>query len=1011
MTMTSRAFLIHMMALFMLSICITGNCLAQNDEKPTYKYTDNRISLADTLLSHKDYARALEAYKVALKTYKTESFYEGMVYATERMAFCYRRLKNDGLSAETFQQAIDLAKEKLEPNHMLLSKAYLNNGIRAHFKNTYFQAADLIDSSKAIFDRSRVYEPNTYQKIIEYKFYTYYYAQKSHDTLIKYLDIRSHLLQEPIEANKKIYLLNDFSRAYNYLGDYKKATAYATEAYRLCLLEDGNVEPYYHSDALFSLSRSFLNQNKYQKALEVCNELIEYTLINNPNASNLRGFYNLKGVILNGLKKYREASDEFKKAIHLLEFAGKKNNPLYDISTGNLGLAYLKDQKPKLSKYYLDQALNSSRGKHSYPSLHLSPRFRDLAYFFEAQGKFRTALNYYDSAFKSHIQRDYGSIYTIPIKSISRPNYKTLETLIERTCLFSKIYTNHQSSPTLLRITLEHTDKIHHLILQNRQLLKTSNGKIHLNAKFKDLYQAGVWAAQESYFQTGNDEHYVEQGIKNITRGKSVLFLEQRWELLLLSSIKDSPQLRDELSSIIFVNDSLDNQINQQIALDPLGDSVMILNTEKMKWNARLAKVRETIEKEYPDAGNDFFSREVSIESLRADHQLSSEKALVEYFVGDSAIFVVGLSGQKTSFHRIEKNELFNTALSSFLGEVNTAPDSREMGLHLQSFGEASHALYNALLKPVLDDLGTMENLIIVPDEILSRVPFELLISKWSGRETSFKELDYLLKDTKVSHLLSSKISFNEFTQSQGKGMLGFGYTGQGVTDERAAMGGLPGALKEINFLRSNFEGDYYIGNEGTKRQFLKKAGDYDVIHLALHGVSDSVNRYNSALVFNGDQDYYMTSTDLYRTRLKSKLAVLSACETGIGKISEGEGSFSIARGFAIAGVPAIVTTLWKVNDQAGASIMEQFYLNLQAGNKKDDALRQAKLTYLQKADNLSSSPFYWGNYILIGDSREIELREKENLPWHWLLITIIVLGSLGLGLRRLSRKSFYQAS
>lgn len=341
----------------------------------------------------------------------------------------------------------------------------------------------------------------------------------------------------------------------------------------------------------------------------------------------------------------------------------------------------------------------------------------------------------------------------------------------------------------------------------------------------------------------------------------------------------------------------------------------------------------------------------------------------------------------------------------------STSPYTGELNTHLTNFGESAFTVYQALLKPVLDDLGEISEMIIVPDEILSRVPFEMLISQWSGNETSFKDLNYLLKSTKVSHLLSSKVSFNELTETKGKGMLGFGYVGEGISDERAEMGGLPGALKEINFLKSNFAGDYYMGKEGTKRQFLKKASDYDVIHLALHGKSDSVNRYNSALVFNGDHDYYMTSTDLYRTRLKSKLAVLSACETGIGKISEGEGSFSIARGFAIAGVPSIVTTLWKVNDEAGAAITQQFYRNLQAGDKKDEALRQAKLKYLEESDNLTASPFYWGSYILIGDTSTIKLKERNNLSWQWVLLTVVLLTGMGLGLRRLSRKPFDQAA
>lgn len=1003
-----------MLTILFLLISFSYSCLGQADEKPVYKFEDTRISQADTLLAHKQYEEALKAYQQSLDVYSKESFYEGMVYTTERMAFCHRRLGDDKLSAATFQKAINLAKEKLEPNHMLLSKAYLNNGIRAHYYQNSDMATGFLDSALWIYETSPNVKAKIRKGIIRFKFYTYFYSDASVDTLIKYAFLKESTFDySTSDVNDEVFMLTDFSRAYYRAGDYRKSITYCFEALKRCKQHSNSVEPYYYSNALFELARSLKYSGEYIEALSLTNELLEFVQQNDPQGSTLLGYLNLKAVILTDLSLYKEAREVYQEILKYPTDPRSRKDFLISVIQ-NLGVCYSNEGNFSKAQLFLQEALKLQKELPGSSNQKLSIRYGFLAQSHYFNSDLHLALSYYDSALTHIIPSYNGQSLEFPSDIPRDLSTSTLKLLTRKTKILHHLQESYEKgSPEALKLQstiLSFVQGISRHLFQNRSKSDSEDTKLSMADSFKGLYENAMSTSYSAY-SYNKESIFISESLKNMARGKSLLFLEQLSDYNILNSKSASQQARARFGRARVAIDSLDNLINQQIAIDPLGDSVMILNTEKMKWNARLAEVRETIEKEYPDADNDLLSKDVTINSLREDHQLTDQKALVEYFVGDSVVFVVGLSGEKESFHRIKKDKKLNQALSNFLGEVNTTPHSGELNEHLKNFGESASTLYRELLQPVLDDLGEISEMIIVPDDILSRVPFEMLVSEWSGKESSFKELNYLLRNVKVSHLLSSKVSFNELTETHGKGMLGFGYAGEGIVDERAEMGGLPGALKEINFLKSNFEGDYYMGKEGTKHQFLKKAGDYDVIHLALHGKSDSVNRYNSALVFNGDRDYYMTSTDLYRTRLKSKLAVLSACETGIGKISEGEGSFSIARGFAIAGVPAIVTTLWKVNDEAGATITEQFYRNLQAGDKKDEALRQAKLKYLEESDNLTSSPFYWGSYILIGDTSTIELKGKAGLPWQWALITLVLLASLGLGLRRLSRKPFDQAA
>jgi CHAT domain-containing protein len=118
---------------------------------------------------------------------------------------------------------------------------------------------------------------------------------------------------------------------------------------------------------------------------------------------------------------------------------------------------------------------------------------------------------------------------------------------------------------------------------------------------------------------------------------------------------------------------------------------------------------------------------------------------------------------------------------------------------------------------------------------------------------------------------------------------------------------------------------------------------------------------------------------------------VLSACNTGFGKIETGEGVMSLARAFHFSGVPAIIMSLWKVPDKETAFLMTEFYKNIAKKNSKSAALRHAKLAYLKEVeDPLLSHPFYWSGFVLSGNVKPLETPINRN---------IYIAGTILLGL------------
>jgi CHAT domain-containing protein len=123
-----------------------------------------------------------------------------------------------------------------------------------------------------------------------------------------------------------------------------------------------------------------------------------------------------------------------------------------------------------------------------------------------------------------------------------------------------------------------------------------------------------------------------------------------------------------------------------------------------------------------------------------------------------------------------------------------------------------------------------------------------------------------------------------------------------------------------------------------------------------------------------------------------ARLAVLSACKTGYGKIVKGEGMQCLARGFMYAGCPSLIMTMWEINDKSGSGLMKNFYEYLSKGKAKDEALQQSKLDYLKNADNIKSNPYYWAGYINFGNHEALfEKPTKANSINYYSAFAFIV--------------------
>ena len=153
---------------------------------------------------------------------------------------------------------------------------------------------------------------------------------------------------------------------------------------------------------------------------------------------------------------------------------------------------------------------------------------------------------------------------------------------------------------------------------------------------------------------------------------------------------------------------------------------------------------------------------------------------------------------------------------------------------------------------------------------------------------------------------------------------------------------------------------------DATKKDALEQANNYGVLHLSTHASSGTF--LMPANIDFVDDKLFLN--ELYSLNLNTNLVVLSACETGIGKLNKGEGSMSLARGFQYAGIENLIFSLWKINDLSTSQLMTYFYKNYSANQSAFVANHKAKVAYLKdKAiSNTKKSPYYWSAFVYYGD-------------------------------------------
>jgi CHAT domain-containing protein len=376
---------------------------------------------------------------------------------------------------------------------------------------------------------------------------------------------------------------------------------------------------------------------------------------------------------------------------------------------------------------------------------------------------------------------------------------------------------------------------------------------------------------------------------------------------------------------------------------------------------------------------------------------LKPEENLIEYVVDDTAFYAILIQKEKVSIHYLANKQKITKLVEQWQKSITN--------VQLQASDKIGFQLYKLLIHPIAHQFSG-NRLIIIPTHALFYLNFEAL--KQNAAPNSYMIYDYI-----IHYGLSSNVLYQQNqTKTKIKGVpivVAPGFEKdlkevykKSVKNEAELDNDYlktvrqPWSVKFANFISKKYRGKALIGNVASEANVKQNLNKHPIIHFATHAIADEDDPLRSKLVLSKDADRsendgYLHTYEIYNLNLQTELAVLSACESGIGNLQKGEGMISLAYSMNYAGCPSVIMSLWKIDEKTNAEITTSFYKYLAKGNDISSSLRAAKLDYLEKVEGTLAHPFYWSGLVLMGKNSTIDI-PSPSINWKIILPIILLL-------------------
>lgn len=500
--------------------------------------------------------------------------------------------------------------------------------------------------------------------------------------------------------------------------------------------------------------------------------------------------------------------------------------------------------------------------------------------------------------------------------------------------------------------------------------------KLFFNTNYKSIYGEALRVAYESALV---DERYADDYVFMLESYKGTVIYQNLQSIGVKSSAGIPGAVKNREREIKQLLAFYTTRLNSNAA----EEDVPKLQRRLLELQVELSRLQKQYENDRTYS-QDMFKATGTISALPGLQKAAgSETAFLNYYVGDTGIYLLAVSGSGSLVSKIPFDKALRDNLSAFCNETYGYEEGRRYA------GAAGAAyLYDALVRPVEKLVNACSRWVIIPDGPLYYLPFEALV-------TNKRTNQYVVENRIVSYHYSFSLLMQEHDARRNNraGRNAFAVAPFASDDAYVRKSGLAPLRysgEEIN----KYMQKALTGAAATKQQFLLRAPDFSLLHLATHASigADSAANWIQFYPEGGNAlNNRLYVPEIYNMDLHgADLVILSACETAGGASLPGEGLLSISRAFLYAGSDGIISTLWNSEDKVTSFLMTRLHYHLDNDIPPEEALRMAKMDLLtdKKIGARYKTPNYWSNFIYTGKIA----RGSRNA-----VATYIVL-SLGIG-------------
>jgi CHAT domain-containing protein/Tfp pilus assembly protein PilF len=663
------------------------------------------------------------------------------------------------------------------------------------------------------------------------------------------------------------------------------------------------------------------------------------------------------GVVYRSLRLYGDAINNFETAEAIWKRIYSDGHPSHAFTLLNLGLTYAQMSNTTAAMGYYDRALAMYRKAYGERHSDISAVLNQMGILSAEGGEVDKALTFYQQALIANAPN---FTATLTASNPRVTEYYNAKVLLYTLRLKAEALETRHFTKTLklsdLELALGTLQSCDTLIDNIRFGSTNESDKLELGASAADVYESGVRIAEAISEMTLRGRPFQETSFYFAEKSKSAVLFESIAD----AEAKSFAGIPAELLESENAQRATLALLTQKLSQKPSAEEESRLREQLFNTHRDYQAFVRKLEKDYPDYFNLKFNRAApSINDVQK--KLKNGQAVVSYFIAEKKARLYSFIITPTKFRLLNSTipDDFDKLLRGFTNSIFYSASD----VYVQSADRLSRLLLRGL--PAIDEV------IIIPAGKLGTLPFEALFLGSPPKGHDYGALPYLGIKIAVSYEFSAGLLLqkSKYGARPAKSILLCAPISFPLKDN---LNDLPGTQQEVASISKLFgPGAIVITGKEANEGLVKSGGlsDFQYLHFATHGIVDETAPELSRIYLQDteSEDGNVFSGEIFNLKLNADLAVLSACQTGLGKFSKGEGVIGLSRALVYAGARSIMVSYWSVADESTAELMTDFYqiLITKPGLGARRALQEAKASMVKK--RRYAAPYFWAPFVLIG--------------------------------------------